>query len=90
MTLLLGLDVGTTSVKAVVYRTDGIAVSSASLPTPTHVPRPGWAYFNPDELWDTAAAAMRRAIADVEDPTRIAAVAVTSMGESGVLIGARG
>ncbi len=90
MTLLLGLDVGTTSVKAVVYRTDGIAVSSASLPTPTHVPRPGWAYFNPDELWDTSAAAMRRAIAAVDDPGRIAAVAVTSMGESGVLIGARG
>jgi xylulokinase len=90
VTLLLGLDVGTTSVKAVVYRTDGIAVSSASLPTPTHVPRPGWAYFNPVELWDTSAAAMRRAIAGVDDAGRIAAVAVTSMGESGVLIGADG
>ena len=90
MTLLLGLDVGTTSVKAVVYRTDGIAVSSASLPTPTHVPRPGWAYFRPDELWQTSIAAIKRAIADVDDPGRIASVAVTSMGESGVLVDARG
>ena len=90
MTLLLGLDVGTTSVKAVVYRTDGIAVGSASLPTPTHVPRPGWAYFLPDELWQTAVAAIRGAIGDVPDAGRIAAVAVTSMGESGVLIDANG
>ena len=53
MTLLLGLDVGTTSVKAVVYEPDGAAVGSTSLPTPTHVPRPGWEYYEPDELWAT-------------------------------------
>ncbi len=90
VTLLLGLDVGTTSVKAVVYRTDGIAVGAASLPTPTHVPRPGWAYFRPDELWDTAVAAMRLAIADVPDQSRLASGAVTSMGESAVLVDAQG
>jgi xylulokinase len=86
VTLLLGLDVGTTSVKAVVYRTDGIAVAAASLPTPTHIPRPGWAFFRPEELWQTAVAAILRAIADVPDPSRIASVAVTSMGESGLLV----
>ena len=90
MTLLLGLDVGTTSVKAVVYGVDGMAVGAASMPTPTHIPRPGWAYFRPNELWDTVVLAIRRAIADVPDPSRIAAVAVASMGESGVLIDAQG
>lgn len=90
MTLLLGLDVGTTSVKAVVYRTDGIAVGTSSLPTPTHVPRPGWAFYRPDELWQTVVAAIRGALADVPNPEEIASVAVASVGESGVLLDAAG
>ena len=90
MTLLLGLDVGTTSVKAVVYRTDGIAVGVSSLPTPTHVPRPGWAFYRPDELWQTVVAAIRGALADVPNPEEIASVAVASVGESGVLLDAAG
>ena len=90
MTLLLGLDVGTTSVKAVVYRTDGIAVGSSSLPTPTHVPRPGWAFYRPEELWQTAVAAIRGALAGVPHPEEIASVAVASVGESGVLLDAAG
>ena len=90
MTLLLGLDVGTTSVKAVVYRTDGIAVAASSRPTPTHVPRPGWAYYRPDELWQTVVAAIRGALADLPNPEEIASVAVASVGESGVLLDAAG
>ncbi|HEX5991399.1 MAG TPA: FGGY family carbohydrate kinase [Thermomicrobiales bacterium] len=90
MTLLLGLDVGTTSVKAVVYHTDGIAVAASSLPTPTHVPRPGWAFYRPDELWETVVAAIRGALADVPQPEQIASVAVASVGESGVLLDAAG
>jgi xylulokinase len=86
VTLLLGLDVGTTSVKAVVYRTDGIATSVSSLPTPTHVPRPGWAFYRPDELWQTIVAAIHGALVDVPNPEEIASVAVASVGESGVLL----
>ena len=90
MTLLLGLDVGTTSVKAVVYQTDGIAVAASSRPTPTHVPRPGWAFYRPDELWETVIATIRGALVDVPNPEQIASVAVASVGESGVLVNAAG
>ena len=90
MTLLLGLDVGTTSVKAVVYGTDGIAAAASSLPTPTHIPRPGWAYYRPDELWQTVVAAIRGALVDVPNPEQIASVAVASVGETGVLLDAAG
>jgi xylulokinase len=90
VTLLLGLDVGTTSIKTVVYRTDGAAVSAASLPTPTHYPRPGWAYFRPEELWDAVVAAIRGALANVTHPEQIASVAVAAVGESGVLLDAAG
>jgi xylulokinase len=90
VTLLLGLDVGTTSVKAVVYQTDGVAVAASSRPTPTHVPRPGWAYYRPDELWQTVVAAIRGALADVPNPGEIKSVAVASIGETGVLLDASG
>jgi xylulokinase len=90
VTLLLGIDVGTSSVKAVVYQPDGIAVASASLPTPTHVPRPGWAYYRPDELWDTVSTVIQRALANLSDPGQIASVAVAAVGESGVLVDASG
>ena len=90
MTLLLGLDFGTTSVKAVVYRTDGIAVGVSSLPTPTHIPGPGRAFYRPDELWDTIVTVIRGALAEVPDRRQIASVAVASVGESGVLLDAAG
>ena len=90
MTLLLGLDVGTTGIKAVVYRTDGIAVSSAALPTPTHIPQPGWAFFRPEELWQGVITVIQRALAELSDPAEIASVAVAAVGESGVLIDASG
>jgi xylulokinase len=90
VTLLLGLDVGTTSVKAVVYQIDGLAASLFSLPTPTHIPRPGWAYYRPEELWQTVVSAIRGALAKIPDPGEVVSVAVASVGESGVLLDATG
>lgn len=90
MTLLLGIDVGTTSIKSVVYRADGLAVASFSLPTPTHVPRPRWAYYRPSELWDTVVATLRGVLAKVDEPGEIASIAVASVAEAGVLLDATG
>lgn len=88
--LLVGLDVGTTNVKAVVYEPDGRAVARATSPTRTHHPRPGWAFYRADELWDQVVATLRRAIDAVDDPRRIAAVAVASVAEAGVTLDSAG
>ncbi|MDQ3514607.1 MAG: FGGY family carbohydrate kinase [Chloroflexota bacterium] len=92
MTLLLGLDVGTTNVKAAVYEPDGRAVSVAVALTKTHHPRPGVAHHLADELWDQALSAIRDAVAGVPAARRaeIAGVAVASVGEAGVPLDARG
>lgn len=90
MTLLLGLDVGTTSIKAVVYRPDGLAVAAAASPTPTHVPRPRWAYYRAEELWQTVVSTIRQAVAEVPDPAQITSVAVASVAEAGVLLDTAG
>src|SRR3712207_2959885 len=87
---LVGLDIGSTNVKAVVYEPDGRTVARASVPTVTHVPRPTWAYYKPDELWSCALQALREATAQVADPGRIAGIAVASMAEAGVPIGRNG
>jgi xylulokinase len=57
--LLIGLDMGTTNVKAVAYTVDGTAVASAVVPTIVHSPRPGWAFYRPDELWHQALSVLR-------------------------------
>lgn len=82
MTLLVGLDVGTTSIKAVAYEPDGRAVARATAPTPAHHPRPGWAFYHPDELWERCAGALRAMLGRVDDPRRVAGVAVASIGET--------
>ena len=39
--LLVGIDIGTTSIKAIVFDAQGQIVASAANKTPTHFPRPG-------------------------------------------------
>lgn len=90
MTHLVGLDVGTTTIKAVVYDPVGRAVGRSMAPTPTHFPRPGWAYQEPDELWSTIVGVLRAALADVPDPRAVAGIAVASVGEALVPLDAAG
>lgn len=88
--LLCGLDVGSTNIKAVIFDERGAIVAKASRKTPTHFPRPGWAYYDPRELWQTTAAVLRATTAQVEQPARIVGVGVASIGETGVLLDAQG
>lgn len=83
MDLLLGIDVGTTNIKAVVYDPDrGEVLATASQPTPTDHPRPGWTEHDPEALWRTVCAVVRQASAGWAD--RIGALAVASLAEAGV------
>lgn len=88
--LIVGIDVGTTSIKAVVYEVDGRAVSQASLHTITHYPQPHWAFYRAEELWELTKQVLRQAIAPIVDRERIVSAAVTSMGEAGVPIDIEG
>ncbi|MGH2534347.1 MAG: FGGY-family carbohydrate kinase [Thermomicrobiales bacterium] len=88
--LLVGLDVGTTNVKAVAYEPDGQAVALASVPAITHYPRPARAYWEPAELWDQSVAVLRDMTGQIDDPRRIAGIAVASVGEAGVPLDTRG
>lgn len=88
--LLLGIDVGTTNIKALVFTTSGALAASASIPTPTERPQPGWAEHDPHALWQAVVDVIRRALALIDDPRRMRGLAVASVGEAGVLLDARG
>jgi xylulokinase len=88
--VLIGLDMGSTNIKAVAYEPDGRTVAIASAPTITHYPRPSWAYYEPDELWSSAVQVLREVTSKLDDPRRVAGLAVASVGEAGVTLDAEG
>jgi xylulokinase len=88
--LLVGIDLGTTNIKAIVFDPTGAIVAGASVPTPTVYPRPTWAHHDPNEFWTRTAQAIRQAVGQLEDPRRIVSVAVTSTGETGFPIDSHG
>jgi xylulokinase len=56
--LLVGLDVGTSGVKAVAISADGDVVARAERAYPLSTPRPGWAEQDPEGWWRAARAAL--------------------------------
>ena len=88
--LLIGVDVGTTSIKAIAFDRRGQIHTQAAAPTPTHHPRPGWAYHEPDALWQTVVSLLRDLVDRLETPRAVTGLAVTSVGEAGVPLDASG
>jgi xylulokinase len=58
MTVLVGLDVGTTGVKAVAITPEGEVVADAEHGYPLSTPRPGWSEQDPEDWWQAAEAAL--------------------------------
>jgi xylulokinase len=58
MTTLVGLDVGTTGVKALALSPDGDVLATATRGYPLSTPRTGWAEQDPDDWWWAAEAAL--------------------------------
>lgn len=85
--LLVGLDVGTTNIKALVFSPSGAVVAQSSIRTPTHSPQPGWAYYEPEELWQSVVHVLSQVSEKIETG-HIAGIAIASMGEAGVALDA--
>ncbi|HKV56738.1 MAG TPA: xylulokinase [Ktedonobacteraceae bacterium] len=60
MQALLGIDLGTTGVKAALFGAgDGQVITSAFFEYPLYHPHPGWAEQNPEDWWRATVAAIR-------------------------------
>ncbi len=88
--LLCGIDAGTSRIRAVIFRPDGRLVAEAAVATPTRHLGPGRAEHDAEELWSAAVRAIRGAVAQVDEPSRIRGIAAASFGEAGVLLDAQG
>jgi xylulokinase len=68
-TLFLGLDIGTSGVKAILVSADGSVVAAATTPLALSTPRPGWAEQHPDDWWRAAVQSIRSVVAQLpNDP----------------------
>jgi sugar (pentulose or hexulose) kinase len=83
VTLLVGLDAGTSSVKAAVLDGDGQEVAHGRAPTPWRTVPTG-AEIDPDALLDAAVAAAGEALAAAPEG-HVAGIGVAGMAETGVL-----
>jgi len=58
----LGLDVGTSGVKAILVSPAGDVTASATVPLSLATPRPGWAEQDPETWWEASVSAVRRVL----------------------------
>ncbi len=89
MEYLAGIDLGSTSLKCVIYDLSGNVVASGTRPTERFNPypdHPDWTVWQPEQIWGGTAAAIQEAVSQLDDPSQIKAVAVTGMGMDGVPI----
>jgi sugar (pentulose or hexulose) kinase len=84
VSLLVGLDVGTTAVKAAAFDTSGRELARGRAPTPWRTVPTG-AELDPGDLLDAAFAAAREAVVGA-GAGQIAGLGVASMAETGVLV----
>src|SRR5437763_1570230 len=80
MTLLLGIDEGTSAVKAVLYDGDLRTVAEARREKPLHHPRPGWVEQAPEVVLGAVVDAVAEILNDA--PDQIAACGLDHQGES--------
>jgi xylulokinase len=84
---VLGFDLGTTALKAVVSDGRARIFASTSVPLATRRPRPGWSEQAPDDWWTAARTAARQlAAAAPADWARIAAISFSGQMHGVVLL----
>ncbi len=89
MDLLLGLDIGSTSIKANIYNGKGNLVSGGSRPTDLFHPdrqHPNWAIWEPDNIWKAVKDSISEALKKIGSKQEVKAISVTGFGMDGVPI----
>jgi glycerol kinase len=83
---ILAIDQGTTSTRAVVYDAAGRCVAVAAQELTQHYPQPGWVEHDADEIWQSVAAVVPRALAAAGlRGDEVAAIGLTNQRETSLL-----
>lgn len=86
---VLGIDIGTTSTKAVLVGADAVVRASGQAGYPLDAPRPGWAEQDPGAVLDAVVEAVREAVVD-HPADEIAGLALSSAMHSLLGLGGAG
>jgi xylulokinase len=88
--MLLGLDVGTTATKALLFDLGGHVCASASVPYRLITPQSGWVEQAPEDLWCAVVAVLRAIVAQIPPGQRVLALAQSSQGGTTIPVDAAG
>lgn len=84
--VVLALDQGTTSSRAILFDERGHPVAAAQREISQYLPVPGHVEHDPDEIWDSQLAVARAALAEAGvDAAQVAAVGITNQRETTVV-----
>jgi glycerol kinase len=85
MDLILALDQGTTSSRAIAFGRDGRPVASTQRAFEQRFPEPGHVTHDPEAIWSSQLAVAREVIAAVGGPERIAAIGIANQRETTIV-----
>ncbi len=78
--LLIGLDVGTTATKALLFDAGGRVLASATLGYRLITPQPGWVEQDPEDLWEAVVEVLRELSRQAAEHGRVVALCQSSQG----------
>jgi glycerol kinase len=84
MPLLLALDQGTTSCRAILFDQDGTQIALEQEEFPQHYPQPGWVEHDPLDIWRSQLSTARKVL-QAAGPAEIAAIGITNQRETTLL-----
>jgi glycerol kinase len=83
--LILALDQGTTSSRAIAFDHSGRAVATAQQPFEQRFPSPGHVTHDPEAIWSSQLAVAREVVKEVGGPEQIAAIGITNQRETTIV-----
>src|SRR5262249_8884032 len=84
--LLLAIDQGTTSTRALIYDEKGRCLGSSAMELTQHYPQPGWVEHDPEEIWKSVETVVPQALAAAKvGAKKIAAIGLTNQRETRLL-----
>jgi glycerol kinase len=83
--LILALDQGTTSSRAIAFGRDGRPVAMAQRPFEQHFPSPGHVTHDPEAIWASQLGVAQQVVREVGGADRIAAIGITNQRETTII-----
>src|SRR5690606_5681204 len=89
--LLLGVDAGTSNIKALLATPDGTVVAEAQYAYNSTFPQPGWVEQDPEEWWRGTVHAVREVMAEAQaSPGAVKAIGASGQGCAVTLVDKQG